>query len=167
MLLIVAGAAKFADLASFSSTVRLFVPHALPRYVRDGPAFGIAAVEVALGAASLSLPAIAWLNLAVLALAAAFIVVSVAGFAFHRGRACRCFGALSQRQFDFAGIVRSIGIAALAAIATSGVRPSVIDVNLTGRMLLLVSSGLLALAAFAAAHALAISHDFQAGVATK
>jgi hypothetical protein len=161
VLLLVAAGAKLADLTSFAAAVRLFVPRP-PRWpVLRAAALGIALAELALGAASLSSPAAGWLNPVVLAAGCAFVAVSGVGYAFHRGRSCRCFGALSQRKFDAAGIVRSIFIAAAAAVAMAPVPPSSVQLTATSRLLLAAAAAMLAFVAFTAARVLAISRETQ------
>jgi hypothetical protein len=164
VMLLVAGGAKLADVAGFAATVRLFIPRWMPRAVRDVVAFGIALVEISLGGASLSLPGILWVNPAVLALAVTFVAVSAAGLAFYKGRSCRCFGALSRRTFDSRGLLRSIGIAMLAAVATISVQPASIDIGTSAQVMLIISAGLLTLAAFTAAHALAVARESDPGL---
>jgi hypothetical protein len=175
VMLLVAGGAKLADLDSFAASVRLFLPRRGP-----GPLAGlalltsaaaarriagaVAAAELALGGASLALPAIWPLNLAVLAAAACFAVVSGLGFAFHRGRSCRCFGALSRRRFDRAGLARSGAVAALAGLATAPVAPAAVALSPAGHGLLLAGSALIAFVAFTAARSLAASRDALPGM---
>lgn len=167
VLLLVAAGAKLADLDGFASTVRLFVP-LLPRrataaVVPLAIALGITLAELVLGAASLSSPAATWLNRVVFAAGCAFLAVSVVGFAVHRGRSCRCFGALTRRKFDAAGIARSAVIAVAAAIAMTPVQPSSVRLAAAERILLLAGSGVLALAAFTAARALAAVRTARPG----
>jgi len=130
VMLLVAGGSKLAGLDAFAATVLLLAPRpvrAVLAFRAPGPragarraAWAVALGELVLGSASLAVPAAGWLNLAVLAAACAFAAVSAAGFAFHRGRSCRCFGALSQRRFDLAGLARSAAVLALAGLATAG-----------------------------------------------
>jgi hypothetical protein len=170
VMLLVAGGAKLADLDSFAASVRLFLPRR-----RTGPLAGLAlltsaagarriAGAVALGGASLALPGIWPLNLAVLAAAACFAVVSGLGFAFHRGRSCRCFGALSRRRFDRAGLARSAAVAALAGLATAPLAPAAVALSPAGHGLLLAGSALIAFVAFTAARSLAASRDALPGM---
>jgi hypothetical protein len=116
-------------------------------------AVGVSLGELAVGLASLTLPAIAALNVLVFAIACAFVAVSGTGYAFHRGRSCRCFGALSQRKFDAAGVLRSAVIAGVAAVALAHVGAAALRLDATDRVLLLAAAGLLALTAFTAARA--------------
>jgi hypothetical protein len=167
VLLVVAAGAKLADLPGFASAVRLFVPRPAPWPILRAAALGIALAEFALGAASLSSPAAGWLNPVVWAVGCAFIAVSGAGYAFHRGRSCRCFGALSQRRFDAAGIARSILIAAVAAVAMAPVQPSSVRLTATARFLLLAAAALLAFAALTAARVLAMSRETQPRLASE
>jgi hypothetical protein len=170
VMLLVAGAAKLAGLDGFAATVRLFLPRAVlvrggalaraPRWI----ALAVAAGEVALGGASLGAPQASWLNPVVLAAGCAFVLVSVAGFAFHRGRSCRCFGALSQRRFDLPGIGRSVAVAVLAGVTMAGVPASSVRLGPGGRGLLIGAALLLALVAFTAARVLAASRDFESGM---
>jgi hypothetical protein len=150
-LLIVAGGAKLCDPASFASTVRLFVPLRVAWPLLTVIAVGVSLGELAVGLVSLTLPAITALNALVFAMACAFVVVSAVGYAFHRGRSCRCFGALSHRKFDAAGVLRSAVIAGVAAVALAHVGIAALQVDATARVLLLAAGGLLALAAFTAA----------------
>jgi hypothetical protein len=176
VMLLVAGAAKLADLDSFASAVRLF----LPRRRRPGApgrpgrltspasarriARALAVTELALGGASLALPAIWPLNLAVLGAAGCFAAVSGLGFAFHRGRSCRCFGSLSRRRFDRAGLARAGAVAAVAGLATAPVTPAAVAVTLAGHGLLLAGAALIAFVAFTAARSLAASRDALPGM---
>lgn len=193
VMLLVAGGAKLADLDSFAASVRLFLPrrvprrlprplaHRLPRRHRPGAppaaaglltspasarriAGAVAVAELGLGAASLAAPAIWPLNLAVLATACCFAAVSGIGFAFHRGRSCRCFGALSRRKFDRAGLARAGAVAALAGGATVPVGPAAVALTPAGHGLLLAGSAVIAFVAFTAARSLAVSRDALPGM---
>jgi hypothetical protein len=165
-LLLVAAGAKLADLPGFTAAVRLFAPPRSPARLLRGVALGIAAAEFVLGAVSLSSPTVTWLNPVIFAVGCAFVTFSAVGYAFHRGRSCRCFGALSQRRFDVAGIARSMLIAAVGAVAMTPVRTSSVQVTAAPRLLLLAAALLLALAAFTAARALAVSREAQPGLAS-
>jgi len=152
-LLIVAGGAKLSDPASFASTVRLFISLRVAWPWLSAIAAGVSLGELAVGLASLTLPAITALNALVFAIACAFAAVSAMGYAFHRGRSCRCFGALSHRRFDAAGILRSAVVAGIAAVALAHVGAAALQLDTTARMLLFAAAGLLALAGFTAARA--------------
>jgi hypothetical protein len=152
-LLIVAGGAKLADPASFASTVRLFIPLRVGWPLLSAIAVGVSLGELAVGLASLTLPAITALDVLVFAITCAFVAVSAIGYAFHRGRSCRCFGALSQRKFDAAGVLRSAVIAGIAAVALTHVDVAAFRLDATARVLLFAAAGLLAVAAFTAARA--------------
>jgi hypothetical protein len=164
VMLLVAGGAKLADLAGFAASVRLFAPRRVAGSLSAQPllqsaALTLAAGELVLGAASLTSPALRWLNFAVLAACGAFAAVAGVGYAVHRGRSCRCFGALSQRRFDRPGLARAGLIAALAGLATVAVSPSAVRLSLADRGLLLAASALISLVAFTAARSLAASRD--------
>ena len=150
-LLIVAGGAKLSDLASFASTVRLFIPFRVAWPLLSAIAAGVSLGELAVGLASLAFPAVTALNAVVFAIACAFAAVSGVGYAFHRGRSCSCFGALSRRKFDAAGVLRSTVIAGIAAVALAHVGTATLQLDAAARVLLLAAAGLLALAAFTAA----------------
>ena len=152
-LLIVAGGAKLSDPASFASTVRLFIPFRVAWPLLSAIAIGVSLAELAVGLASLTLPAITVVNALVFAVACAFVAVSAVGYAFHRGRSCRCFGALSQRKFDAPGLLRSVVTAGIAAVALAHVGAPALQLDATARVLLLAAAGLLAVAAFTAARA--------------
>ena len=162
-VLLVAAGAKLADLDGFALTVRLF----LPRIPRRGAAAAIVGAEFALGTASLCCPAVAWLNLAVLGAGCGFVAVAAAGYAFYRGRACSCFGALSRRRFDAAGIARAAVIAAAAAVAVVAVPPSAVRLAVPQRFGLLAAACLLAAAACTAARALAVSRAARPELAAR
>ncbi|HET7015809.1 MAG TPA: MauE/DoxX family redox-associated membrane protein [Streptosporangiaceae bacterium] len=151
VLLLAAGGAKLADLPGFASTVRLFWP--VPRRGSLLLAAGIAAGELAAGAVSLSVPQVGWPNAVVLVICVAFLVTWTVGYVRHRGRSCRCFGALSARGFDRTGIVRSavLVLAALAALAPVPTRA--VQLGLGGQLALLAGGALIACAAFSAAAA--------------
>jgi hypothetical protein len=161
VMLLAAGGAKLADLDAFAGTVRLFIPRRIPSQIREDMAVGVALAELLIGALSLAIPTIRWLNPVVFALGCIFVAVSGIGYAFHRGRSCRCFGGLSRRKFDVPGIIRSVAIAALAAVAMLNVRPLAIHIDTAARILLLAAAALLAAASFTAAKALAVSRDAQ------
>jgi hypothetical protein len=169
VMLLVAGGAKLADLTGFAAAVRLFTPRRLagaasaPTALRMAAA-GLALAELALGGASLAAPEAGGLNLAVLALACGFVVVAAAGYVFHRGRSCRCFGALSRRRFDRAGIGRAAAVAVVAAVATTSVPAADIQLGPAAHGLLAGAACLLAGVAFTAARALAVSRDALPGV---
>lgn len=192
VMLLVAGGAKLADVDGFAASVLLFVPARLlavgpvrsllprpsrpsgsaaaesrPVRVRAGArriAWAVALAELALGGASLAFPALLPLSLAVLAVAACFAAVSVLGFVFHRGRSCRCFGALSRRTFDRAALARAAVIAGLAGLATTGAPPSAVTLTPAAHALLLTGSAAMAFIAFTAARSLAASRDALPGM---
>jgi methylamine utilization protein MauE len=176
VMLLVAGGAKLADLDGFAASVRLF----LPRRHRPGApaaaglltsqpsarriAGAVALAELGLGGASLAAPASWPLNLAVLATACCFAAVSGIGFAFHRGRSCRCFGALSGRKFDLAGLIRAGAVTVLAGAAAVPVAPAAVALTPAGHGLLLAGSAFIAFVAFTAARSLAASRDALPGM---
>jgi len=163
VLLLVAGGAKVADLPGFTAAVALFAPSRLPRRLLRAAALALATTELALGGASLAAPSAGWLNLAVLALGCGFVAVSGAGYALHRDRSCRCFGALSQRRFDAAAIARAVVIAALDVLAAQPARAASVQLGLTARLLLLGCAAIVSVAAYTAARAIAAARDAQIG----
>lgn len=164
VLLVAAGGAKFADLPGFTATVRRFWPARGPANSARLVAGTIATAELALGGASLASPRAYWLNLAVLGLSAGFVAVAAAGYRWHRGRSCRCFGALSAKGFSLAGIGRACLIALAAALATVHVSSSFTQVGLAGRLGLLAGALLVALAASSAASAAGVLAASSAGL---
>ena len=167
VLLLVAGGAKLADPAGFAVAIRLFVPAGAPQRVLAGlPAVSaaLALAELLTGAASLCWPAARWLNWLVLAFACGFVVAAVVGYARHRGRPCRCFGALTRRSFGVRTIGQALLIAAVAGLALRPARPGQLDLGLASHLLLFAAAGLLGLAAFTAARALAAGNA-QPGMA--
>jgi len=155
VMLLVAGGAKLADPASFAAAVRLFVPLRSPWLAVRAAAVGIAAAELALGAASLTLPSVGWLNPLAFSFTCGFIAVSSVGYVFHRGRSCRCFGALSDRKFDATSVIRSAAIAVVAGLSMLKVPPALLAVTIPGRVLVLLGGVVVTVAAFTAARALA------------
>jgi hypothetical protein len=152
--LLAAGGAKLADLPGFAATVRLFVPRHPAAPAPRAVAIGIAAGEIAVGAASLSSPRAGWLNVVVLAVCLGFLSVSVIGYFRHRGRACHCFGALSVRTFSLAGIARAALLAIAAGVAIGPVRAQVVAVGVAGQLGLLAAAVVLVAATWSAAAAL-------------
>jgi hypothetical protein len=167
VMLIVAGGAKLADQVGFAAVVRLFIPvRALaPAYKHIATAIALA--EVILGCASLSFPAARWINLLVLLAGCAFVVVSVTGLVLHRGKSCSCFGPLSRRKFDVQSVVRSILIAAFAAVAMVGVSPSSVRLGVTTQALLLIAGAMLLTVSYVAAKVLAAISDVQPRVGAR
>jgi hypothetical protein len=159
VVLVVAGAAKASELSSFTSTVRLF----LPRAARSGWAYAVALTivvgELLLGASSLMFQRERWIGVIVLAAACAFVLASVYGYAYHRGRSCTCFGALSSRRFDGFAIARSIGLAAMGAVAILNVVPSAVALTVVDRLLVLVSVVIVALSSATASRALLLGRQ--------
>ncbi|MGO8961624.1 MAG: MauE/DoxX family redox-associated membrane protein [Streptosporangiaceae bacterium] len=167
VLLLVAGGAKLADVAGFAAAIQLFVPARVsPRLRTRLPAASaaLALTELLTGAASLCLPADRWLNWLVLALACGFVVVATVGYARHRGRPCRCFGALTRRSFGVRTLGQALLIAVVAGLAVRPVRTAQLDLGLAAHLLLLAAASLVTLAAFTAARALA-SGNAQPGMA--
>jgi hypothetical protein len=159
VLLLAAGGAKLADLAGFGASIRLFVPRrASARAQALVPAAAGAIVTAELGAGSISLcwPSAAWVNFAVLALACGFTVVAVVGYAKYRGRPCRCFGALTRRSFSMRSLLQSVVVLAAAVLATRPAGQVEMTLGLTAHVLLLAAAGLMTLAAYTAARALAM-----------
>ncbi len=158
VLLLAAGGAKLADLTGFASTVRLFVPVPALRSHRGSLllAGGIAAGELAAGAVSLSVPQPRWPNLVVLTICVAFLITWTVGFVRHRGRSCRCFGALSVRGFNQAGIARAAVLVLAALAATAEVPARTVHLGLGGQLALLAGGALIACAAYSAAAAVTL-----------
>ncbi len=161
VLLLAAGGAKVADLAGFAATVRMFLPRRARRVSAPSLmlAASIAAGEVVTGAASLSMPALGWLNPVVLVICCGFVVTWTVGYAAHSGRPCRCFGALSRRGFTAAGIGRAAGLAVAAAVATASVPAGAIQLSVLTRLGLLAGGVLVAAGAFSAAAAVAAKRE--------
>lgn len=154
VMFVIAGSAKLADPDAFASAVRLFTTTHVTRTDLRRLAFGVAAAEVTLGGVSLVSPSLLWVNIVVAAATVAFVVVSVLGYVFYRGRQCRCFGALSTRGFDGLGIARSVLIASCAAVAMVHVSVGSTAIDSTQRSLLACVAVLVAFAAIAADKAL-------------
>ena len=157
VMLLVAGGAKLADLPGFAAVVRLVIPLRLPRALARPMAFAVPATELALGAASLSLPAVGWLNPAVFVVCCGFLVASGTGYAFHRGHSCRCFGGLSSRRFGGGQIARSGALAVISGLAMTAVPSATVELGLASRVMLFLAGSLVALAAFSASHALGLA----------
>jgi hypothetical protein len=161
VMLLVAGSAKLADVAGFGAAVRLLLPLRARSAAVTAMALAAAVTELGLGAASLVLPAVGWLNPVAFGLACGFVFVSGLGYVRHRGRSCRCFGALSSRRFDALAIARSMAIAVVAAAAMAKVPPALVDIGVGARVLLFGSVALVALASYSAAHALGLARRLE------
>jgi hypothetical protein len=110
-VLIAASLAKFADIASFESTLAQL---GIPRAFQASAAVSFAALEY-LAALLIFVPAISWwARLFVLLLLSASSVVVAARLATGRPLQCRCFGQLSSRDISLATLVRN-GVLVLAA----------------------------------------------------
>lgn len=162
LMLIVAGSAKLAGVSGFAASVKLFVPvQGSPRAL-ERTAIGIATFELILGSASLAFPAVAVINLLVLATACGFLTVSSIGYVRHRGKSCLCFGQLSNRVFDGFAVLRSIVIVGLAAsVALIAVSPSAIQLATAGHLLLLGGAFVVAVATYTAARGAAMTNDTE------
>jgi hypothetical protein len=154
VMLLIAGGAKLADLGGFAATMRLFMPRQPGKRAMRVFAGTTAIGELVLGTASLCWPAVRWLNTLIFAVVCLFAIITSVGFAFYRGRTCRCFGALSQRKFDLLGVLRSVVIVAVALVAMLGVPQATLQLGTLERALLALSAIFVALAALAAASAL-------------
>ena len=99
------------------------------------------------------MPQARWPNLVVLVVCVAFLITWSIGYVRHRGRSCRCFGALSARGFDRAGVVRAavLVLAALAAVAPVPVLS--VQLGLGGQLALLAGGALIAGSTYSAAAA--------------
>ncbi len=97
------------------------------------------------------MPQARWPNLVVLVVCVAFLVTWTIGFVRHRGRSCRCFGALSARGFDRAGIARAAVLVLAALAAAAPVPVLAVQLGLGGQLALLAGGALIAGAAYSAA----------------
>lgn len=165
VVLLASGGAKLADLTGFAGTIRLFVPsRALPLAQAAAVAFAVA--ELLTGAVSLCWPVLGWVNFVALVLSGGFAVVAAVGYARHRGRPCRCFGALSRSGFGLPGLLRALAILAVAVVACLPVRPAPqLHFALAFHLLLLAGAVLMAAAAAVAAQALLGQPDSAGTVA--
>lgn len=128
----------------------------MPTPLLRGAAVVIASTELLLGGLSFSFPALALVNVLVLAAGCAFMATSLIGYLFHPGVACRCFGRLSHRAFDAAAMMRSLAIAGLATtVVAITISPTSVRVTGVAHVLLLSAAILLAVATFVAAQTLA------------
>ena len=156
-VLIASGAAKLADLRGFQGTL---VGLGLRRGVEPAAAI-LAAVEVLLGAASLSSAWPVVTDAGILVLTLAF--VAVAGIAARRrpGLRCRCFGALDNSRFGATALARSVALAAVAAavFAAQLAHDTTADWSRFTAAVLLVSAGAFALACVQAARAIGLVQE--------
>ena len=162
LMLVVAGAAKLAEVSSFAATVQVFTPISTSARITESLASALATLEVLLGGTSLAFPSIAAVNWLVLAAGCAFLTVSLIGYLRHRGMSCRCFGQLSNRTFDAAGVMRSLVIVGLAAgVAVSSVPQTAIQLVTVDHLLLLGGAVLVALATYTAARGTAMTNEVE------
>lgn len=157
-VLVAAGAAKLADIRSFTTTlIGLGIP-IRPGLLIRGLALIVPLVEVGLGIAMVSglLPKV--INSAVLVLMCGFSLVVIVALARKVHVTCRCFGILSDSQFSSKGLARSLFLTLLAvAIFWSGNVYSPQFNGPPGVILLLVAGFLLfAVAAAQAAKSIAV-----------
>jgi hypothetical protein len=163
VMLLVAGGTKLSEARGFSATVRLFLPRRAPRRLIRATTYAIVVLELTLGLTSLSLPAERWPNVVVVALGCGFLVASVYGFAFHRGRSCSCFGALSGSRFGGTAIIRSLVIAAAAVVALGHVPAGEVNLSFVQHVLVLTVGMLLVLVSVSASRALATAAASRSG----
>jgi hypothetical protein len=119
MLLLTSGLAKAIDLPAFVGSLVLVLPSRLRAMPRPSLAAGIVGAETASGALSLALPRLLVVDLAVLGLCLGFLVASLAGSRYGRGRPCRCFGSLVDQRFGPMTTLRSGLLVAVAALVVS------------------------------------------------
>ena len=119
-----------------------------------------------MGLASLTLPAITALNALVFAIACTFVAVSATGYAFHRGRSCRCFGRCPSGD-STRGVLRSAVIAGIAAVAPAHVGAAALQLGATARTLLFAAAAILAVAAFTAARVRGVRSEPEPEVAAQ
>lgn len=108
-ILIAAGAAKLADRHGFATTLTtLFGTDMRRERFSSALALLIPLVEILLGLAVISGIWVTWINRAVFVLMVIFTLTVL----FARRKAphatCRCFGALSDSQFNRHGLIRSV-----------------------------------------------------------
>jgi hypothetical protein len=119
MLLVTSGLAKATDLPAFVESLVLVLPSSLRAKPRRSLAASIVGAETAAGALSLALPRLLVVDLAVLGLCLGFLVASLAGSRYARGRPCRCFGSLVDQRFGPMTTLRSGLLVAGAALVVS------------------------------------------------
>jgi hypothetical protein len=162
LMLVVAGSAKLAGVSSFAATVKLFIPIQGSPRMMERIAVGIVTFELFLGGASLAFPSVAAINLLVLATGCAFLSVSSLGYVRHRGKSCLCFGQLSNRVFDAAGVMRSLVILGLAAgVVAIAVSRSSIQLATGDHVLLLGGAAVVAVATYTAARGAAMTNEAE------
>ena len=115
-VLIAAGAAKFADIQSFVATLVGLGVSIHKAYLVNGLALAVPLVEIGLGIALVSglWPMI--INAAVLVLMCSFSIVVLIALSKAPHVACRCFGSLTDSQFNGKGLIRSLFLTLLAAV---------------------------------------------------
>jgi hypothetical protein len=167
VVLVVAAGAKLADIGAFGDVIRSFAAGQLSFRMARCVAVAIAVLELTLGGASLLAPKVTVLNWAVFLLAIGFVFVSAFGYAFRRGRPCRCFGALSKTQYSIGGIIRSCLLGAASALAALIALPAGwLNINALESALVLVLVVLLVLLAATAARAIGEADEARSMVGT-
>jgi uncharacterized membrane protein YphA (DoxX/SURF4 family) len=117
--LLASGGAKLGDLASFADTVRgVGIP---PRHARS-TAGAVALLETMLGALALGGRWVTPVDAAILALLIAFVGISAYAVKTRPDLRCRCFGSLSDARFGRRTLLRTLGLAVLAALVVAGER---------------------------------------------
>lgn len=115
-VLIAAGAAKFSDISGFTTTLIGLGMPARRRCLVRGLAFTVPLTEIGLGFFLIGdfFPLV--VNTAVLLLMGVFSLVVLIALRKTPHVTCRCFGALSDLQFSWKGLARSIFLMVLAAV---------------------------------------------------
>jgi hypothetical protein len=119
MLLVASGLAKATDLPAFLESLVLILPSRLRAKPLRLLATVIVGAETASGALSLALPRLLVVDLAVLGLCIGFLVASLAGSHYGRGKPCRCFGSMVDQRFGPMTTLRSGLLVAVAALLVS------------------------------------------------
>ncbi len=154
-VLLASGAAKIADLDSFSRTLAgIGVPERWSRPL----AVATSAAELGLGVLSIVGAWVTLVDSLVLALTIAFVLVTAVAMWGGRNVACRCFGALTNSRFGPAALARAAVLAAAAAFVLTR-NPAVeatYDPVSAGTAMVVVVAALFAFASAQAARAVEI-----------
>lgn len=156
-VLVIAGAAKLADLQSFIATLTGLG-------VRDGKIHVVSVlsrvvplIEISLGLALVTGLWPSVVNAAVMLLMAGFSIVVVVALYKAPHVACRCFGALSESQFSKRGLGRTLLLTALSAVVYWGSNAYSLQYKAATWTIVLLVGGYVLLAAVAAQSAMTIS----------
>jgi uncharacterized membrane protein YphA (DoxX/SURF4 family) len=149
-ILVTSGAAKMADRQGFATTLMTLGLSIRPVYLVLGLSVAIPLLEIGIGVFLVSGFWPSMLNIAVLVLMGSFTLITIFALRKKLSVACRCFGALSDSQFNRKGLVRSLLLTGSALLVFWGGNTYSLGFDGSPSSIILLVAGYLILAGVAA-----------------